>query len=378
VTTDTDHVPPAPVAKSGPDESDGVELQLSPREWGVVLIVVAVILVGTSPVWRAIERFTPDDQYRIPYPLSEDYAIYQRLSESVPEDAILVAGDSVIWGEFTAPGETLTAAMNDRVSERPFRNGGLNGSHPLALEGLLRHYAGVQVGGQVILHCNLLWMSAAERDLSLDPKEDARVQHVRLIPQLTRRVPAYLASLDERLGTVVDRALPYRNWVHHLRIDAWDGLDLHTWTLEHPYANPLSRISTAHREPSAPRHGLNPPSWSKRGLQVQDLDWIPLETSVQWHAFRETVTLLQARRNRIFVLIGPFNEHLLTAASRARYRSRKQDVARWLTDQGIPFLAPEPLPSELYADASHPLAAGYARLANQLLQAPAFTSWLQQ
>jgi hypothetical protein len=39
----------------------------------------------------------------------------------------------------------------------------------------------------------------------------------------------------------------------------------------------------------------------------------------------------------------------------------------WLRAEGILYAAPRPLASEQYADASHPLGAGYATLAKELL-----------
>jgi hypothetical protein len=38
----------------------------------------------------------------------------------------------------------------------------------------------------------------------------------------------------------------------------------------------------------------------------------------------------------------------------------------WLRRRGIPFYSPGVLPSELYADLSHPLAGGYAALAERM------------
>jgi hypothetical protein len=84
------------------------------------------------------------------------------------------------------------------------------------------------------------------------------------------------------------------------------------------------------------------------------------------------VETLQARGNHVFVVVGPFNEHLLTPASLRRYEQIKATVARWLRERQIAHAVPPPLPSALYGDASHPLAEGYAQLARQLLDSPNF------
>jgi hypothetical protein len=76
--------------------------------------------------------------------------------------------------------------------------------------------------------------------------------------------------------------------------------------------------------------------------------------------------LLRNRGSRVFVMVGPFNEHLLAPESRERFEKVKATIVAWLTEKHIPHLAPAPLPSDQYGDASHPLAAGYHQLARQL------------
>jgi hypothetical protein len=67
---------------------------------------------------------------------------------------------------------------------------------------------------------------------------------------------------------------------------------------------------------------------------------------------------------------------MLEDANRAVYAERQRAVEAWLCERGIPCLAPEPLPSHLYADASHPLSEGYALLAGRLLEDKSFAGWL--
>src|SRR5262249_5747393 len=85
---------------------------------------------------------------------------------------------------------------------------------------------------------------------------------------------------------------------------------------------------------------------------------------------RRVVGLLRQRGNRVFVLVGPFNEHLLTPASLRRYQRVKATIADWLQAEQVAHVVPPPLPSNQYGDASHPLAAGYDQLARQLLDVP--------
>ena len=116
-------------------------------------------------------------------------------------------------------------------------------------------------------------------------------------------------------------------------------------------------------------------SWKDNKIPLQDYPWVDLDTSLQWQAFQRVVQVLQKRGNRVFVLVGPFNEHLMTAESKERYQKVKAAVGAWLDSQQIAHAIPEPLPSELYGDASHPLPAGYEKLAHQLFDEPTFKSF---
>ena len=82
------------------------------------------------------------------------------------------------------------------------------------------------------------------------------------------------------------------------------------------------------------------------------------------------IDTLKGRGNRVFVLLGPFNEHMLTDSSRERYQSVKALLEEGLKSQGVEYFAPAPLASDQYGDASHPLAPGYETLARELLTQP--------
>ena len=66
---------------------------------------------------------------------------------------------------------------------------------------------------------------------------------------------------------------------------------------------------------------------------------------------------------------------MLKAESLARYRRRLGAVSAWLRGRGIPHWVPAALPSELYADASHPLADGYQRWARRLYEQKDFAAF---
>jgi hypothetical protein len=247
----------------------------------------------------------------------------------------------------------------------------LDGAHPLALHGLIEHYAAGVMGKNVVLHCNPMWMREPKTDLQ---DEAAEVNHPRLVPQFAPNIRAYKEEVSPRLGILVEQRLPFTKWTSHLqqayfRTDVPN--DIPTWTLAHPYADPLQPLRKD-LPPSDNRLRHLPQPWFKSGITKQDFPWVDLETSLQWQAFQRTVKLLQERGNRVYVLVGPFNEHLLKPESLQRYEEIKGGIVAWLEAQQIPHLAPSPLPSEDYGDASHPLASGYARLASLLLNEPFF------
>ena len=350
------------------------DIRLSVKEWVAVVVIVVTAIVVLPNLWTRIEPFDPSADYRIPYDLSEDYWLFSRLIEKdVETNRIVVIGDSVMWGEYVTPQQTLTHFLNEQDQSSRFANGGVNGTHPLALEGLVRHYAADVTDSPVILHCNLLWMSSPERDLQTE--KEVSFNHPALVPQFTPRIPSYTAKTRDRLDVVVHRASRFRGLVKHVRIAYFDRLDLNNWSIEHPYENPLRRITLKLPEPSDQPHS-RPMTWTERGIEEQEIPWVDLETSLQWRAFRDTVKLLEARRNRVFVVVGPFNEHMLMDSSRLRYRERKRFVEQWLQDNTVPYYAPNPLPSHEYADASHPLRDGYARLAQSIYSSDEFTNWL--
>ena len=113
-------------------------------------------------------------------------------------------------------------------------------------------------------------------------------------------------------------------------------------------------------------------------MRVQSFDWVDLDASIQWRAFRGCVDGLIERGCDVCVLVGPFNAHLLDAAGRDAWNVRRDAARGWLESRGVEHVAPEPLPSEQYADASHPLAVGYAELARRLVDDDVFRSWLSR
>jgi hypothetical protein len=353
-------------------------ITLSGAQWLGLIAFAIVITFAVPAIWKRVEKFQPDADYRLPRELSDDYWFYERYVDLVAADHdVLVLGDSVIWGEFVNRHETLSHYLNKEAKKERFANIGLNGAHPLALEGLVEAYAGSVTGKKVLLQCNPLWLSSLKTDLQ---NPDADVNHARLVPQFWPLVPAYKVEISPRIGILVERRVPITKWANHLQQAYYrdDGPDdVPGWTLKHPYDNPLEPLTRPLPESDDKRREDAKP-WRKRGITPQDLEWIDLNDSLQWHAFQHTVETLERRGNRVFVLVGPFNEHMLTPASLARYQKTKTTITDWLSEQHVPHLAPNALSSDLYADASHPLAAGYEILASKLFADPGFLAVVGQ
>jgi hypothetical protein len=357
----------------GPEESTVAfsnAIRLSLGEWIVVGVFGLALILGASPLWKQTEDCRIPLDHRIEHELSNDYWLYERYAtlKAGSYDTLLI-GDSVIWGEYVTRGETLSHYLNEIVGRERFGNLGLDGAHPLALSGLVAHYAGCVSGKDVLLQCNPLWMSSPKADLQ--DEKATEFNHPRLVPQFFPRIPAYKEEISTRLGVLIEQRSSLGSWTNHLQQAYYDRSDIPSWTLEHPYDNPFGPLTRGLSLPVDSRRHLSQP-WYRSGISPQDYPWVDLKTSLQWGAFQGVVRTLQERGNRVFVLVGPFNEHLLVPPSLGRYLKVKAAIRDWLKAEGVPHLVPEALPSDQYGDASHPLAGGYKELARQLLNAPFF------
>jgi hypothetical protein len=339
-------------------------VRLSIREWCVVLAVLALTVSLIGSTWQRMERFDPSVDYRIPYGLTEDYWFFDRycgLTSSA--DKTLVFGDSFIWGQYVEKEESLTHFLNQQAGSERFVNAGLDGAHPMALGGLIEHYCSDMRDGEVILHLNFLWLSSPQADLQAE--RDFRFNHPHLVPQFMPRIPSYGESVSGRIGIVLARYFPVFDWVRHLQKAYFESADLARWTLEHPYDNPLSQVTFDLPESEDNTHP-DAQAWSVRTRTQQELPWVSLEGSLQWQAFQRLVDLLRTRGNKVFIVIGPLNEHMLSPANAEVYRGILNEAGAWLTENDIAFFLPHMLSSDLYADLSHPLSQGYALLAEEI------------
>ncbi len=366
------------------------EVRLNARQWTAVLTILVAVTLLTPPLWKKAEQFETGADYRIPYSLSKDYWLYERRLQQVAATNIIVLGDSVVWGEYVRLNGTLSHFLNEQAGQPgKFMNAGVNGLFPLALEGLVRYYGTPLNHRKVILHCNVLWMTSPKADLSTTKEE--RFNHVDLVPQFAPRIPCYKADLNQRLGAIVERHFIFSQWATHLQSTYFGQKSLVSWTLEedgndpplHPnvYKNPFEQITLnvpsepaddPERGSSSPRHK----PWSTTGEGSTRFEWVELNRSLQWAAFQRLVKLLQLRGNDVLILLGPFNEHIMAEENHPAFRRTRDGIRAWLMKNQVTCLVPEPLPSQLYADASHPLTEGYQLLANRIHTDALFQRWM--
>lgn len=373
-----------------PDTPCVNEVRLNARQWAAALAVLVAATLLTPAVWKGVERFETGPDYRIPYSLSKDYWLYERRLQQIAKTNVVMIGDSVVWGEYVRPAGTLSHFLNDQAGQPgKFVNAGVNGLFPLALEGLVRHYGAPLNHRKIILHCNVLWMTSPKADLSTTKEE--RFNHADLVPQFSPRIPCYKADINQRMAVVVERHFTFSQWATHLQNAYFAQKSIVNWTLEedgsnpprHPntYKNPLAQITLnvpsepaldPDRGPGSPRHK----PWSNTGEGSTRFEWVQLDQSLQWAAFQRLVKLLQSRGNDVLVLLGPFNEHIMAGENRPSFLHIRDGIHSWLAKNQISYLAPEPLSSQLYADASHPLTEGYQLLAKRLYDDKAFQNWM--
>jgi len=369
-------IPPTNTAEEVPFAANGIRLSL--REWAVVAGILLVVSLSLPGLWRSIEPFDPGPDYRMPYDLGRDYWTFQRYCEqTAAEDKTLLIGDSVVWGHYVPAGETLSDHLNGLLGEDRFANLGVDGIEPAALTGLLEQYGRSITGKDVVLHCNLLWMSDPQRDLQTTKQRP--INHPRLLPQLSTQIPCYKAKLSERLAVTIEHKVPLFAWARHLREAYFGSQSMPEWSLDHPYESPAGAVTLELPSPvPTPMRPEDCRPWHERGARSTP-PWVELESSLQWRFFRQSVEILRARGNRVLVVVGPLNEHMFAAKpeSLQAYAAMKQEVEAWLKAEGLPYCFPAPLPSDDYADTSHPLDVGYARLAERLLQDDVFVEFAE-
>jgi len=378
--TDNSSVPRGESARAAPPAEDEHPfvygpnpLRLRGRDWAAAGVLLVVISTAICLAWPALEKFDPEPDYRIPYDLSSDFWMYSRWCERAASDhEVLVIGDSSIWGHYVDAKDTLTGCLNRLAGESRFANLGLSGLHPVAMAGLLEHHCRAISGKKVVLHFGPLWLHSEQADLS--GEKEFHFQHKELAPQFRRDLKCYKADIETRLGRYVDCRFPVSKLTNHAMITYFDNDSVLEWMVANPYSNPLGAVNFEINESGEKAVG-KPVPWSRKIKRKKDYAWVSPKESLQWAFFRRSVDILRGKSNEVFVLIGPFNPHLLMPASEKRYRSLITEVEAWLGENDIGCFVVPDLPTEEYGDASHPLGNGYVMIARKMLSDESFKMW---
>ena len=255
---------------------------------------------------------------------------------------------------------TLPALLNRELGREAVANIAVDGLHPVAMETLMRHYGDAIRGKRVYLYWNPLWMNTPLYDLT--GEGDFSINHPRLLPQFDRSIRSYHPGFRDRCQATLERLVSFYGWLHHLRVVCFDNGDFKKHLVRHPDENPLKKLR-GELTPIETEHNDGRFDWKQSGIKPQDWPWVDLDASRQWSAYLAAAQLLREQGNEVFAVIGTINPHMQTPASLARYRKLRAAAMEELRREGFRIVDLPELPSEEYADASHPLAAGYRRLA---------------
>lgn len=352
-------------------------VRLNAWQWVSAAAAFILLLYFTPQLWANRERFEPERDYRVPYLISSDYWHMERWTAKASREYPVVAiGDSVIWGQYVKPGETLTAYLNDLDGKKTFANLGVDGLHPAAMLGLVENYMRSVSGKGVILNLNFLWMTSREQDLT--DTEPRRIQHPELLPQFFPKIKSYDAPFSERVPNVLNRYVPAFSLLNHVETVYFDNFTIRNWMIENPWKNPLDQFTAEKVAALLPANAEKMPglAWNRDGEVRRAFDWVDPDGSFQWECFKSVVRILQARNNHVFVLVSPFNTYMMEEKSVAGYEKLVATAEEWLKANNGWFAARFEIPSETFADASHPVNSGYEIIARELMKKPAFKGWL--
>lgn len=118
--------PTTEVNEQPSDDFGANAIRLNLGEWIIVAILVSVAVLLGPWIWKRYEAYEPDATYRMPFAMSEDYWHFERLAEHAKEsERVFVVGDSVVWGEYVLPGQSIAGQLNRRTESERFANLGV-------------------------------------------------------------------------------------------------------------------------------------------------------------------------------------------------------------------------------------------------------------
>ena len=346
--------------KNIPDNSNG--LVLKPWELVITAAVVLLLTLAALPYcWRRSRRVEIPKSFRLAEELRDDYYGYRMVARAVCEKypAVFI-GDSVIWGKYVDNDHTLPELVNRNLGRDGIGNLAVDGLHPVAMEKLLDAHGGDIRGKRVFLYWNPLWMNTPLYDLS--GEEKFSINHPRLLPQFDRSFKSYHADFGERWSAFLEQSVAFCAWLRHFRAVHCGNRDIKEVIAS---GDELSEYDPAKKLVRVKGGAL---SWKVKRIPVQNWPWVATKDSRQYAAFRRVIALLEKRGNKVTVVLGTVNPHMQTPGSLERYRKLRAEVKADLLNANVAVIDLPELESLEYADASHPLADGYRKLADFMVK----------
>jgi hypothetical protein len=352
-------------------------IRLTGKELLLTAIIAALIILFAIPLlWHKAEKVTLTKNFRLAYDYRDDYWAYKQVSAAVTKKyPVIFIGDSVIWGMYVDDAHTLTSIINKKLAQPVAGNLAIDGLHSAAMEGLIRYYGTTIEDKTVFIYFNPLWMNSKKYDLSATEKME--VHHPRLVAQFSRSLKCYQEPLATRMGVLLERNCPFFSLLNHIRLSFFENENFGQWILDNPYENPLAKLSF-NLEAQEKDHPNSSRDWSQSGITKQDWHWVELKDSTQWAAFKNIISLLQSRNNRVCVMVGSINPYIMTDKSLQQYDSIIKGIVTWLKSNKIDYIKMPELPSSDYADASHPLDKGYNIMADAILKSPLMKPYVEK
>lgn len=346
--------------KDIPANSNGAVL--SPKELLITGLAVLLLLWAVLPlVYAAFEKVELSKDFRLAYRFRDDYHFYRKVSAEVCRRYPTVfLGDSVIWGMYAANDKTLPAQINQVLKKDEVGNLAIDGLHPVALLTLVREYGTAITGKKVLLYLNPLWFNTPLYDLTGDGK--LAVNHPRLLPQFDLSIKSYNGSFRDRCMAQLEESMPFYALLHHVRVAGFNNDDIKNYVARNPDRNPFADLPFT-INPSETARGNGRINWYDSGIPTQNWPWVQPADSRQFAAFTELADLLKERKNDVTVVLGTINPYMQDKETLERYHKVRAEAAKRLTNSGFKVIDLPELPSADYADASHPLPAGYTKLA---------------
>ena len=346
--------------KNIPDNSNGLVL----KPWELVVtaaVVLALTLVVLPICWQKYRTAEIPRGFRLAEHLRDDYYGYRLVAKAAGRYPSIFIGDSVVWGKYVDNDNTLPELINRKLGKDEIVNLAVDGLHPVAMEKLLRDHGNSIRGMRVFLYWNPLWMNTPLYDLS--GKDEFSINHPRLLPQFDPSFKSYRAKFGDRWSAFLEQNLLFAAWLRHFRAAYCANRDVKMVI--------ASGDRFAHYDPTERRPLVNGKvTWEQNGIKKQDWPWVSVNNSRQYAAFRRVIALLRRQGCQVTVVLGTVNPHMQTPGSLERYHKLRAEVKADLKKfekADVTYLELPELASNEYADASHPLAAGYRKLAEYMV-----------